>query len=64
MNRGWPFNGGAISHISYIQDFKKWPMNRGWPLYRWPLNGGLTVWIIIEYLFDVKAVYLYDGLPP
>jgi len=31
-------NGVTTTPISYILDFEKWPVNRGWPLDRSPLN--------------------------
>ena len=42
-------NRDLISH-SFLQlfwDFDYWLLNRGWPLNRWPLHGGLTKIIII-----------------
>ena len=36
LDRGWRF-------IEIIWDFKKWSLNGGWPLKRWPLNRGSTV---------------------
>ena len=43
----WPLNRGLISHLIFVQLFRDcdyWPLNEGWLLNRWPLNGGSTVY--------------------
>ena len=50
---GWPrpFNRGGrliqVTNTAFVcaknRDFKKWPLNRGWPLNTGPLYTGLTV---------------------
>ena len=45
----WPLNRGLISHsfLQLLRNFDYWPLNRGWPLNRWPLNGSslYTEWV-------------------
>ena len=38
----WKFN--LTFFLRVFRDFDYWPLNGGWPLNKWPLNVGSTVY--------------------
>ena len=43
INTVGPLLSGHPRDTEIIWDFKKWLLNGGWPLKRWPLNRGSAV---------------------
>ena len=46
---GWPKGGCLIPFYLIFRDFDYWPLNRRWPLNRWQLDRGSTVYQLPDY---------------
>ena len=44
LSLGWPKGGCLIPFYLIFRDFDYWLLNRRWPLNRWQLNEGSTVY--------------------